>query len=46
MPISTRADLTEATLASADMRNAILEGATFCRTTMPDKRVNNSGCGK
>jgi len=42
----TRADLTEATLAGADLRNAILAGARFCRTTMPDRSVNNSGCPK
>src|SRR3989338_4245114 len=42
----TRADLTEATLVGADMRNAILEGTKFCRTAMPDRSINNSGCAK
>ncbi|MCR4298208.1 MAG: hypothetical protein NUV75_05570 [Gallionella sp.] len=42
----TRADLTEATLAGSGMRNAILQGAIFCSTTIPDRSINNSGCKK
>jgi uncharacterized protein YjbI with pentapeptide repeats len=38
--------LSEATLLGADLRDAILEGAIFCKTTMPDKSINNSGCAK
>jgi len=38
------ADLTEADLSFADMDDAVTDGAIFCRTTMPDTSVNNSGC--
>jgi len=42
----SRADLTEATLVGADLRNAILADTKFCKTTMPDRSINNSGCPK
>ena len=38
------ADLTDADLGFADMEDAVIDGAIFCRTTMPDTSVNSSGC--
>lgn len=40
----TGADLTDADLSFADIEDAKLDGAIFCRTTMPDTSINNSGC--
>jgi len=48
----TRANLSGSCLVDATFANAIfanntnLANAIFCRTTMPDGTVNNSGCGK
>lgn len=47
----TRANLSGACLVDADFRDATfanstnLANAIFCRTTMPDGSLNNSGCG-
>jgi hypothetical protein len=38
--------LVDATLAGADVSGANTTGAIFCRTTMPNGTINNSGCGK
>ena len=38
------ADLTGADLTGADLTGVNLDSAIFCNTTMPDKRINNSGC--
>jgi len=38
------ADLTDVDLSFADMDDAVTDGAIFCRTTMPDTSINNSGC--
>ena len=46
------ANLGNACLIGADLTNASFNGSTnlggaiFCRTTMPNGRVNNSGCGR
>ena len=40
----TNANLTDANFSFADIEDAILDGAIFCRTTMPDGTENNSGC--
>jgi len=40
----SRADLTGAILIGADMRGTVMEGVIFCRTTMPDKTINNGNC--
>ena len=40
----TGADLTGADLTGADLTGVNLDSAIFCNTTMPDKRINNSGC--
>ena len=37
-------DLTGADLTGADLTGVNLDSAIFCNTTMPDKRINNSGC--
>ena len=37
-------DLTGADLTGADLTGVNLHSAIFCNTTMPDKRINNSGC--
>jgi hypothetical protein len=48
--ILNRANLTGANLTGANLKgakmltDAILTGAKFCNTTMPDDYVNNSGC--
>jgi uncharacterized protein YjbI with pentapeptide repeats len=42
----TRVDLTEALLVGTDLGSTILDGAIFCKTTMPDRSINNSGCPK
>ena len=31
-------------LTGADLTGVNLDSAIFCNTTMPDKRINNSGC--
>ncbi len=31
-------------LTGADLTGVNLHSAIFCNTTMPDKRINNSGC--
>ena len=36
--------LVEANLKGATLEGAKLEDAKFCKTTMPDGAVNNSGC--
>ena len=38
------ADLTDAELTGATTSGTVWDGATFCRTTMPDRTVNNSNC--
>jgi Pentapeptide repeats (8 copies) len=38
--------LVDADLTGADLTGANTLGAIFCRTTMPDGSVNNSGCDK
>ena len=40
----TGADLTGADLTGADLKGVNLDSAIFCNTTMPDERINNSGC--
>jgi uncharacterized protein YjbI with pentapeptide repeats len=38
------ANLSDANLSGANLSRANLSGAKFCRTTMPDRSINNSGC--
>jgi uncharacterized protein YjbI with pentapeptide repeats len=38
------ADLTGVDLSFADMDDAVTDGTIFCRTTMPDTSINDSGC--
>ena len=40
----TEANLRNADLSGAHMYGADLRGAKFCKTIMPDLRMNNSGC--
>ncbi len=40
----TYANLTGANLTGAILAGAILRDTLFCRTTMPDGTINNSGC--
>ncbi|MHC8497445.1 MAG: pentapeptide repeat-containing protein [Actinomycetes bacterium] len=42
--ILTDANLTGANLTNANLYYADLTGTVFCRTTMPDGSINNSGC--
>ena len=37
-------DLYSATLTGANLSKADLSGAIFCKTTMPDRVIENSGC--
>ena len=39
-------DLTNANLTGASTRKTVLRGVIFCNTTMPDGKINNSGCPK
>ena len=40
----TGANLTGANLTGANLTEVNLDGVVLCNTTMPDGRVNNSGC--
>ena len=37
-------DLSGANLTGANLTEVNLDGVVLCNTTMPDGRVNNSGC--
>jgi uncharacterized protein YjbI with pentapeptide repeats len=37
-------DLDHATLGGANLPDAVLTGARFCNSTMPDGSTNNAGC--
>lgn len=38
------ADLTDADLTGASIEGTQLRGVTYCNTTMPDGKINNSAC--
>ena len=40
----SQANLSEANFRGAEIHGAYLDTAVFCKTIMPDGKINNSGC--